>query len=247
MKKLILFLLVSATFYGQNSSRLDSISVSKIKLTTTPTSSAGTYDFLTRNASTGDVEKVASNTIATISSPAFTGIPTAPTATVGTNTTQIATTAFVQNAGTAIIEEAIVDGVTNKTASQNKLFDALAGKADKGGAVFTGEVETIGANFKTNGNLVFTSGNGIVAPNNGNITFQSDNPSTPGWISNSNISATFYKTAIYTVATLPTTGVVTGTYATVSDALAPTYMVTVAGGGSVVTPVFYNGTSWVAH
>ena len=35
---------------------------------------------------------------ADINSPAFTGIPTAPTATVGTNTTQIATTEFVQTA-----------------------------------------------------------------------------------------------------------------------------------------------------
>ena len=35
---------------------------------------------------------------ATLASPAFTGTPTAPTATAGTNTTQIATTAFVANA-----------------------------------------------------------------------------------------------------------------------------------------------------
>ena len=49
----------------------------------------------------------------------------------------------------------------------------------------------------------------------------------------------------YTVATLPTP---TGTaYATVTDALAPTYMATVVGGGAVVTPVFYNGTAWVSH
>jgi hypothetical protein len=32
-------------------------------------------------------------------SPAFTGIPTAPTAAAGTNTTQLATTAFVQGQG----------------------------------------------------------------------------------------------------------------------------------------------------
>ena len=36
-------------------------------------------------------------------SPAFTGVPTAPTATGGTNTTQIATTAFVQLSATASI------------------------------------------------------------------------------------------------------------------------------------------------
>lgn len=37
--------------------------------------------------------------ITTLSSPALTGVPTAPTASYGTNTTQIATTAFVQQAG----------------------------------------------------------------------------------------------------------------------------------------------------
>lgn len=65
-------------------------------ISTIPTTSAGTYDILTRNTSTGVVEKVASSTIATIASPSFTGTPTAPTAATGTNTTQIATTAFVQ-------------------------------------------------------------------------------------------------------------------------------------------------------
>ena len=39
-----------------------------------------------------------SGTIALTDAPAFTGIPTAPTAAVGTNTTQIATTAFVKTA-----------------------------------------------------------------------------------------------------------------------------------------------------
>jgi microcystin-dependent protein len=42
---------------------------------------------------------VAENYLPTIISPALTGTPTAPTATAGTNTTQIATTAFVQAAG----------------------------------------------------------------------------------------------------------------------------------------------------
>jgi hypothetical protein len=47
----------------------------------------------------------------------------------------------------------------------------------------------------------------------------------------------------YTVATLPT-GVV-GMRAYVTNALAPTYGNTVVGGGSVVIPVFYNGTNWI--
>lgn len=45
---------------------------------------------------------------ATLASPAFTGTPTAPTATAGTDTTQIATTAFVKTA---------VDGVKVQTAT----------------------------------------------------------------------------------------------------------------------------------
>ncbi len=49
----------------------------------------------------------------------------------------------------------------------------------------------------------------------------------------------------YTVATLPTGN--TGDTAYVTDALAPTYLATVVGGGAIVTPVFFNGTNWVAH
>lgn len=45
---------------------------------------------------------------ATLASPAFTGTPTAPTAASGTNTTQIATTAFVQENKTAVF-----DGLTS--------------------------------------------------------------------------------------------------------------------------------------
>ena len=42
--------------------------------------------------------QTAVNSKANIASPTFTGTPTAPTATAGTNTTQLATTAFVQDA-----------------------------------------------------------------------------------------------------------------------------------------------------
>jgi len=49
----------------------------------------------------------------------------------------------------------------------------------------------------------------------------------------------------YTVATLPTGSA--GDMAYVTDALAPVYLTTVVGGGSAITPVFYDGTNWVAH
>ena len=55
----------------------------------------------------------------------LTGIVTAPTATAGTNTTQIATTAFVQ--GTIpIVSQTITNGVTDKSPSEDAVFDALA-------------------------------------------------------------------------------------------------------------------------
>lgn len=49
----------------------------------------------------------------------------------------------------------------------------------------------------------------------------------------------------YTVATLPAG--TQGDTAYVTDALAPTYLTAVVGGGAIVTPVFYNGTAWVAN
>ena len=52
---------------------------------------------------------------ATLASPAFTGIPTAPTATSGTNTTQLATTAFVQSASGGSVS---VSSVNTWTAGQ---------------------------------------------------------------------------------------------------------------------------------
>ena len=47
----------------------------------------------------------------------------------------------------------------------------------------------------------------------------------------------------YTVATLPAG--TQGDKAFVTDALGPTYLTTVVGGGAIVTEVFYNGTNWV--
>jgi hypothetical protein len=48
----------------------------------------------------------------------------------------------------------------------------------------------------------------------------------------------------YTVATLPAGTV--GMRAYVTDALAPTYLGVLTGGGAVKCPVFYNGTAWVS-
>lgn len=51
------------------------------------------------------------------------------------------------------------------------------------------------------------------------------------------------RTTGYTVATLPAGTVGMRTY--VTDALVPVALATVVGGGSVVVPVFYNGSNWI--
>lgn len=49
----------------------------------------------------------------------------------------------------------------------------------------------------------------------------------------------------FTVATLPAG--TQGDTAFVTDALVPTFLATIVGGGTVVTPVFFNGTNWVGY
>jgi len=70
-------------------------------------------------------------------------------------------------------------------------------------------------------------------------------------VNSANVSFTALpKLPAYTVATLPSTaatGMVTGAMAYVTDATAPTYGSTVAGGGAVITPVFYDGTNWTCR
>jgi len=91
----------------------------------------------------------------------------------------------------------------------------------------------------------------------GNIKIQNTDFSPNGNLQNSAFYSRFghhnfqsgyhYVTEIYTVATLPTPSSSVVAYATVTDALTPVYMATVVGGGTVVTPVFWNKSSWVCH
>lgn len=82
----------------------------------------------------GKLEK----TKAPLASPAFTGAPTAPTATAGSNTTQIATTEFVRTATANLVAQTITNGVTTSAPSQDAVFDALALKSPINSPTFTG-------------------------------------------------------------------------------------------------------------
>lgn len=56
---------------------------------------------------------------AKLASPEFTGVPTAPTAASGTNTTQLATTAFVQSALSNIVPIIISNDTTMPSSVNN--------------------------------------------------------------------------------------------------------------------------------
>lgn len=94
--------------------------------------------------------------IALLVSPAFTGTPTAPTAAPGTNTTQIATTAFVKAAIDAIVAAApgVLDTLDELAAALGddanfaaSMTTALAGKVATSRAVGTSGLATGGGNL----------------------------------------------------------------------------------------------------
>lgn len=95
----------------------------------------------------------------TLTSPALTGTPTAPTAAAGTNNTQIATTAFVNNAVT-IASGNFVDLTNNQTVGGNKTFTNSV-KVGAAGTNTTGinlgnngQIELFPASAATNGGLI---------------------------------------------------------------------------------------------
>ena len=96
-----------------------------------------------------DALQVASATKANIAAPTFTGVPAAPTANAGTNTTQIATTAFVAAAGAASMPKS--GGAFTGAVTTNSTFDGRDVAADgilatnampKSGGAFSGAVTT---------------------------------------------------------------------------------------------------------
>ena len=106
---------------------------------------------------------------APLNSPALTGSPTAPTAAIGTNTTQIATTAFVfantspalPAMATPLIESGTgVVGVSNKYAREDHVHPAASGSGSGDVVGPSGAIDSNFAAFNTTtGKLIKDSGN----------------------------------------------------------------------------------------
>jgi hypothetical protein len=89
------------------------------------------------------------NAKAALASPALTGVPTAPTATAGTNTTQIATTAFVKSAVDNLVASApaaldtlneLAAALGSDASFSTTVTNSLASKAPLANPTFTGTV-----------------------------------------------------------------------------------------------------------
>lgn len=89
-------------------------------------------------------------------------------------------------------------------------------------------------------------GASIFSKGNGTLVF-GYNQGVNGYLSLSTLRSAFTQIVnipVFTVALLPA-GIL-GDRATVSDAVAPTFLTALTGGGAIKTPVFHNGTIWVA-
>jgi len=113
-------------------------------------------------------------------------------------------------------------------------------------SVVAGTPNTAGANLTVTGSQGTGTGAG------GSIIFQVAPAGSSGSAQNALATAltiannrTVTIGVAFTVATLPAAGT-QGRRAWVTDATAPTFLGTLAGGGAVVCPVFDNGTAWVS-
>lgn len=116
-------------------------------------------------------------------SPTFTGIPIVPTAGSGTNTNQIASTAFVRTEISNLVASApstldtlneLAIALGNDANFSTTVTNSLAGKANLSGAIFTGSISSPSGNFteslRINGTGVSISGHTHIASDIGDST-----------------------------------------------------------------------------
>lgn len=103
---------------------------------------------------------------AKLASPALTGVPTAPTATAGTNTTQIATTAFINNA-ISTFNNGLVTITGNQTITGQKTFADYSTFSSIG--LKNSYISSLGNGLDSS----TTYGNGAIGFKNGHFSFAS--------------------------------------------------------------------------
>ncbi|MCD0470495.1 hypothetical protein [Flavobacterium sp. JAS] len=138
-----------------------------------------------------DVEKVKWNSKADLLSPVLTGVPTAPTAAIGTNTTQLATTAFVQ-ASTSNLSGIVLTSTDQSISGVKNFIKTTSGYASIVANNTLGG-NSIELNNSTNGNSISSintsNGAGIAMANTGigqALNINNSSSGSGGFINNSN-------------------------------------------------------------
>lgn len=106
-------------------------------------------------------------TKANLASPALTGTPTAPTAALGTNTTQIATTAFVQTAA-ANIDIDLEDGSVLERHLSDEVLDLITGDTQVSLDIPENSITTTELNVADTG----TAGQVLVSDGDGSMSWE---------------------------------------------------------------------------
>jgi|9_EtaG_2_1085328.scaffolds.fasta_scaffold01694_5 hypothetical protein len=103
---------------------------------------------------------------ASLASPTFTGTPAAPTASTGTNTTQIATTAFVQTEVTALVDSApstlntlneLAAALGDDASFSTTVTNSIATKLPLAGGTMTGAIDMGANNITTTGKILYSN------------------------------------------------------------------------------------------